>query len=124
MGKRFVILVVDDSAANLQLCHGLLNAEYDVRLAKSGRQALTALSTFCPDILLMDIEMPDMDGFEVMDEIRKNPSLSHIPVIFVSSHSMNEYIERAAGYEASDYVIKPFDTGVLRKKIRDALTAG
>ena len=122
MEKKYVILAVDDSAANLQLLHGLLNSEYNLRLAKSGRQAIAALSKFRPDIILMDIEMPDLSGFEVMDEIRKNPELVNIPVIFVTSHVDKEYLEKAAEYGAGDYVAKPFDPNVLRSAIQNVLS--
>ena len=121
MEDKSVVLAVDDSAANLQLIHGLLNGEYNLRLAKSGKQALAALSKFCPDIILMDIEMPELSGFEVMDEIRKNPALVNIPVIFISSHVVGEYIEKIAKYGAGDYITKPFTPNVLRAKIREVL---
>ena len=122
MEDKFVILAVDDSAANLQLIHGVLKDEYNLRLAKSGKLALVALTKFCPDIILMDIEMPELSGFEVMDEIRKKPDLVNIPVIFISSHVDGEYIEKAAEYGPSDYITKPFEPGDLRSKIQEVLT--
>lgn len=121
MEKRKIILVVDDSAANLQLCKGLLSSEYDVRLAKSGKLALTALARVRPDVILLDIEMPDMTGFEVMDEISKDNALKDIPVIFVTSHASEQLVYKAVGYGAVDYVVKPFSPDILRTKIKSAL---
>ena len=121
--NRKVILVVDDSSANLQLCKGLLSGEYDVRLAKSGKMALAALSRVRPDAILLDIEMPDMTGFEVMSEIKGNIGLKSIPVIFVTSHASEKLINKAMGNGAVDYLVKPFISDVLFAKISNALKA-
>ena len=121
MENRKIVLVVDDSSANLKLCNGLLSGDYDVRLAKSGKMALAAISRIRPDAILLDIEMPDMSGFEVIAEIGKDPSLKDIPVIFVTSHASEDLVVKAIGHGAVDYVVKPFTPDVLRAKIREAL---
>ena len=121
MDTRKTILVVDDSSANLQLCKGLLSETYDVRLAKSGKMALAALSKVSPDIILLDIEMPDMTGFEVMEEINKNPELAGIPVLFVTSHASERLVSKAVDHGAIDYIVKPFTPEVLRGKIKGAI---
>jgi len=123
MVKRPIILVVDDAAANLTLCRGILGDEYDVRLAKSGKMALTALTQFRPDVILLDIEMPDMSGFDVMAAINKRTELLHVPVIFVTSHATEQLVVKAVELGAFSYVVKPFDVDVLRTKIRLALNA-
>ena len=120
MEDRRIILVVDDSSANLQLCRGLLSNDYDVRLAKSGKMALDALSKIRPDIILLDIEMPDMTGFEVMNEIKKDDNLKGIPVIFVTSHASEKLVLKALGHGAVDYIVKPFVSDVLYEKINKA----
>ena len=121
MDHRAIILVVDDASANLQLCKGLLSDTFDIRLAKSGKMALEALKKFRPDIILLDIEMPDMSGFEVMEEINKNPDYKVISVIFVTSHATENLVAKAVEQGAVDYVVKPFDGKVLRIKIHEAL---
>ena len=121
MDKRTVILVVDDSTTNLMLCRGLLSDEFDVRLAKSGRLALAALSKLRPDLILLDIEMPEMSGFDVMDEMNKDSDFAKIPVIFVTSHATEKLVLKAVEHGAVDYIVKPFDADVLRKKIRAAI---
>jgi putative two-component system response regulator len=123
MENREIILVVDDSTANLQLCRGLLSNEYDVRLAKSGLMALGALARIRPDLILLDIEMPDMTGFEVMDEINKDPDQKSIPVIFVTSHASDKLVIKALDHGAVDYIVKPFVSNVLHSKIKKALLA-
>ena len=121
MDQRAIILVVDDASANLQLCKGLLGDKFDVRLAKSGKMALEALKKFQPDIILLDIEMPDMSGFEVKSEMNKNPDFKEIPVIFVTAHATEQLVVKAVEHGAVDYVVKPFDANVLRTKIQDVL---
>ena len=124
MEARKTVLVVDDSAANLQLCRGLLGDLYDVRLAKSGELALIALKRTSPDIVLLDIEMPDMSGFEVIDEMNKSPELKDIPVIFVTSHASEKLVVKAVGHGAVDYIVKPFAPTVLYEKVDNALRLG
>ena len=121
MDNRRTVLVVDDSSANLQLYKGLLNNKYDVRLAKSGKMALVALERVHPDIILLDIEMPDMSGFEVMSEINKNNDLHGVPVIFVTSHVSESLIYKAVKLGVKDYIIKPFAPEVLYTKVETAL---
>jgi len=121
MENRAIILVVDDASANLQLCKGLLGDKYDVRLAKSGKMALEALKKFQPDIILLDIEMPDMSGFDVKSEMNINPDFKDIPVIFVTSHATEKLVKKAVESGAVDYVVKPFDANALRTKIQGAL---
>jgi putative two-component system response regulator len=123
MEKRKIVLAIDDSPANLQLCKGLLGKDYDVRLAKSGTMALAALTRIHPDIVLLDIEMPDINGFEVMEEINKDPALAQIPVIFVTSHASGDLVTKAVGQGAVDYIVKPFSPDILHKKVKNALLA-
>jgi len=121
MDNRKIILVVDDSSANLQLCRGLLSGDFDVRLAKSGTLALDALAKLRPDVILLDIEMPDMSGFEVMTEINMRPELENVPVIFVTSHATEKLVVKAVQHGVVDYLVKPFEAELLRSKIQAAL---
>jgi len=121
--KRTVILVVDDSTTNLMLCRGLLSDEFDVRLAKSGKLALAAISKVRPDVILLDIEMPEMSGFEVMEAMSKKAEWKDIPVIFVTSHATEKLVVQAVECGAVSYVVKPFESDVLREKIRAAINA-
>jgi putative two-component system response regulator len=115
------ILAVDDAHANLQILQGLLSDEYDMRLAKSGKMALAALERVTPDLILLDIEMPEMSGFEVLDIINSNLRLKRIPIIFLTAHASREFVIEAAQKGAKDYIVKPFDPDLLRDKIKKAL---
>lgn len=121
MENRKIILAVDDSAVNLQLCKSILSDKYDVRLVKSGNMALVALGRIRPHLILLDIEMPDMTGFEVIEEINNNAALKDIPVIFVTSHATESIVAKAVGLGAIDYVVKPFVPDVLLTKIAGIL---
>ena len=105
------ILVVDDVPENLRLLKTLLKSEgYDVRFAPSGQFALASLSRFMPDLILLDIMMPEMDGYTVCEQLKSNPSTEHIPVIFLSA--LAEGRDKAKGFDlgAVDYITKPFES--------------
>jgi putative two-component system response regulator len=120
--KRAVILSVDDMAINLRTVKMALEKDHDMRLAKSGELALSILETEPVDLILLDIEMPEMTGFDFMYKLKNNPNIAEKPpVIFVTAHATPEFIARAKIAGAVGYVLKPFDPDVLRKKINEAL---
>jgi putative two-component system response regulator len=119
--NRKIILAVDDMSMNLRTIKVNLEKLFDVRLAKSGELALSILKNTRVDLILLDIEMPDMSGFEVLGFIKKLPNLKDIPVIFVTSHVSTELITRAMKSGAVDYIMKPFDPDVLVRKVYAAL---
>ena len=111
------VLVVDDELRNIAIMRELLE-DFTVEEARSGPEALEALQSFSPDVVLLDIMMPGMDGYEVCRKIRQQPEFEFVKVIFVSGKTMIE--ERLVGYEAGgdDYVTKPFDHDELVAKLR------
>ncbi|MCU7923597.1 MAG: response regulator [Candidatus Thiodiazotropha sp. (ex Dulcina madagascariensis)] len=115
------ILVVDDQPANLKSLEQILRADYRVSLAPNGQGCLDQLARESPDLILLDVDMPLMDGLSVCRLIKANPATSMIPVIFVSA--LSRLSERLAGYQAGadDYVSKPYDVEELLVKIRIAL---
>ncbi|MDR0671102.1 MAG: response regulator [Oscillospiraceae bacterium] len=121
MENKKIILAVDDMPTNLQILQSLLSDEFSVRLAKSGHMALSALARIQVDLILLDIEMPGLSGFDVMNELQKNPDHKDIPVIFVTAHATREFIARAAKAGAKDYLVKPFEPQALREKVRHVL---
>jgi CheY-like chemotaxis protein len=116
-----IILAVDDMSMNLRTIKVTLEKIFDIRLAKSGELALSILKTTRVDLMLLDIEMPKMSGFEVLETIRNIPDLKDIPVIFVTSHVTTELITRALKSGAKDYIMKPFDPDILLRKVYAAL---
>jgi CheY-like chemotaxis protein len=119
--NKKIILAVDDMSMNLRTIKVNLDKFFDVRLAKSGELALAVLKSTRVDLILLDIEMPDMSGFEVLELIKKLPGLKDVPVIFVTAHASTELITKALKSGARDYVMKPFEPDVLMRKVYAAL---
>ncbi|MDR6990049.1 HAMP domain-containing sensor histidine kinase [Luteimonas sp. 3794] len=103
------ILVVDDQPANLRVVSSLLSRHgYEVQTAPDGAEALAMLETRQPDLLLLDMLMPNMDGFALLAEIKQNPDLLRLPVVFLTVAQDRELLLRAFDAGAVDYVTKPF----------------
>jgi putative two-component system response regulator len=120
--NKKIILVVDDAEANLQIIKNTLNDDsLGLRLAKSGSMGLMVLDRIVPDLILLDIEMPGMSGFDFMQAVRAKPQTKDVPVIFVTSHASKEFVIEAHEIGAKDYIVKPFDPELLRRKVRKAL---
>ncbi|NJK73648.1 MAG: response regulator [Richelia sp. CSU_2_1] len=120
--KQSNILVVDDTLANLQLLVGLLTENgYKVRPAKDGFQALSAAQTAPIDLILLDINMPQMDGYEVCTKLKSDPQTREIPVIFISA--LNDVLDkvRAFGVGGVDYVTKPFQVEEVLARVETHL---
>ena len=111
------ILAVDDDPINIEMLQEILES-YEVIVARSGEQAVEAARSHRPDLVLMDVNMPGMDGYEACRRIRQEPSTSDAKVILVSAKAMTS--ERVAGYEAGahDYITKPFEEDELLAKVR------
>jgi CheY-like chemotaxis protein len=118
MSEKKVILAVDDMSMNLRTMKVILEEKYDVRLAKSGELALEMLKGIKVDLVLMDIEMPGMTGFEVVDALRKIPGCEEVPVIFITSHATPDLIVAAYEHGAGDYIVKPINADVLLNKVQ------
>ena len=118
MANQKIILVVDDMAENLTLLRSMLSDYFDVRLAKSAKMALGLLSNLQVDLILLDIEMPGMSGFEFLRQISER-SLNNkdTPVIFVTSHANREFIHEAAKIGVRGYLLKPIGAETLYEKI-------
>ena len=120
--EKSTILVVDDSPEVLTLVSAMLKDEYRVKLANSGERALKlAAAGEPPDIILLDILMPDMDGFEVCRRFKGNPELQDIPIIFLTAMTGEEDETRGLHIGAVDYVTKPISFPILRARLRNQL---
>jgi diguanylate cyclase (GGDEF)-like protein len=115
---KATVLVVDDTPANLVLLSSLLNDDYKVRVANNGEKALTIASETHPDLILLDIMMPDMDGYEVCRRLQSNPQTRHIPIIFVSAKSEMEDEKKGLDLGAVDYISKPFRIAIVKARVR------
>lgn len=118
---RRTVLVVDDVAENLDVLKGMLSHLYDIKVANNGMVALKVAEKMRPDIILLDIMMPDLDGYEVCKRLKANPVTHSIPVIFVTSkdHEMDEVKGFAVG--AVDYVTKPISPMTVKARLKTQL---
>lgn len=117
------ILIVDDLADNLRVLSDTLSGEgHRVRAVRSGSMALLGARTAPPDVILLDIRMPVMDGFEVCRQLKADAITQHIPIIFLSA--LDEAIEKTRAFEAGgvDYITKPFQAVEVRARVRHQLT--
>lgn len=120
MSKR--ILMVEDTEDNRQILRDLFSAtDYELIEATDGAKGLAMAQMHKPDLILMDIQLPVLDGYEVTRRIKENPDLRHIPVIAVTSYALSgdEAKARAAGCDA--YIAKPFSPRLLLAKVRELL---
>lgn len=114
-----LVLIVDDQEANLRLLGRVLSdAGFDVMPANSGRQALERLDVEIPDVVLLDMRMPEMDGFAVLEHIRGDPRWSDIPVLFLTAAHDRDLLIRAFEAGAVDYLTKPFVSEELIVRVR------
>lgn len=116
--KSFNILIVDDTTANLQILSSILRAQgYKVRPVPSGKLALKAVETQAPDLILLDIMMPDINGFELCKQLKGNPAYSEIPVIFISA--LTQADEKVEAFKAGgvDYITKPFNLEEVQARV-------
>jgi signal transduction histidine kinase len=116
------ILVVDDVMQNLQVVGAMLRKEgYDVLPASSGAQALERVRVRVPDLILLDLMMPDMDGLEVCRQLKSDPAVAQIPIIFLTASNEMEHLVQGFNVGAVDYVTKPFNGAELLARVRTHL---
>jgi two-component system cell cycle response regulator DivK len=104
--------VIEDNAANLRLVRDLLESRgYRVLSASSGEEALDSLKFLAPRLILIDVQLPGMDGLDVARHLRARPDTRDVPIVALTAHAMRGDEERAREAGCSDYLTKPFDTG-------------
>lgn len=117
--KKPLVLIVDDSPLNIQVLGEALRAEYRLKVASHGALALQlAAEEDAPDLILLDIVMPDMDGYEVCKQLKDNDATKNIPVIFVTAKNTGEEMTKGFALGAVDYIVKPFYTPVVLARVR------
>lgn len=119
---KYKILAVDDNPINLKLLQrALINSEYEITTAGSGSEALKMVRELAPDLILLDVIMGDMDGYEVCMQLQKDQTTSHIPVIFLSAKNDIEDKKRGFAVGGVDYITKPFETEELNSRVHTHL---
>jgi diguanylate cyclase (GGDEF)-like protein len=115
-----LILIVDDTPTNIQVLAETLIKDYKIKVASSGKAALATIAQQgLPDLILLDVMMPDMDGYEVCRQLKNNPQTSAIPVIFVTAMNEASNEEYGLNLGAMDYITKPFYLPVVKARIRN-----
>lgn len=115
------ILVVDDDFVNLKIAEKILSHRYKIDGVTSGKEALRFVKMHRPELILLDLHMPDMDGFAVMDELQKDPETSQIPVVFLTGDNDREV--EISGFEkgAQDFIVKPFVADIMMHRVNRIL---
>lgn len=116
------ILIVDDHVASLELVRAILeNTGHDVMEARDGAEAVAAALRLPPDLVLLDLQMPVMDGFATLDAFRKQPQLNPIPIVALTARAMRGYDEVVIAAGFSGYITKPLSLRDFRQQIRNFL---
>src|SRR3974390_1922035 len=120
--EKKTVLVVDDAPANIQVVNSILKDTYKIRIATNGAKALELVRVDpAPDLILLDIVMPGMDGYEVCTRLKSDPATKDIPVIFLTGQT--ETADETHGFEvgAVDYIHKPFSPAVVKARVQTHL---
>lgn len=120
--KKHSLLLVDDEATNLQLLRHTLQDEYRLVFAKDGKTALKLAQQEQPDLILLDIMMPDMSGYDVCEQLKNIQALRHVPIIFVTALSDSGDEEKGFALGAVDYITKPFNPAIVKARVRTHLS--
>ena len=118
---EYVILVVDDDTSNLALAQKILGKEYRIAAANSGMVAFKYLENKCPDLILLDYEMPEMNGKQVMEKLQEDEELKDIPVVFLTSMDSKEIVMSLLALKPAGYLLKPVDSQMLKDKIYEII---
>ena len=116
--KKSSVLIVDDETSNLKILTHILSSEYAVYTAKDGPTALEIAKKYAPDLILLDVIMPEMSGCEVFSALKACDKTSKIPVIIVTGLDASEDKAKELLLEAEDYINKPFSADIVRSTVR------
>ena len=118
--SRMTVMVIDDDAGTLRMINTMLSGEFDMILATSGSRAIIMLEKKRPDVILLDYEMPEMNGTETLDAIRAFKEYADIPVIFLTGTDAPEVLEKIGDADISGYLTKPADMQDIKDAVRKA----
>ena len=124
MASKKIILAVDDNPVQLKLFKEMLDMRYDLRVVKAASEALNFMNSNEVDLILLDIEMPNISGFEFLHDVRKIPSYHNVPIIIVSGKTGQDFLNEARSSGAEDVLIKPVTAEQLVKSIEKTLGSG
>jgi len=119
--KKNSLLIIDDEKTNLQILVHILGPEYTIYTATSGESGMKIALEHLPDLILLDIIMPGMDGYQVLSEIKKNETTRRIPVIFITGLNSDKDEEKGLAHDAADYITKPFSNAIVTLRVRNQI---
>ncbi|WP_076410694.1 diguanylate cyclase [Shewanella sp. UCD-KL12] len=123
MDEKATVLLVDDTRTNIQLLAGCLKQDYRLKIAMNGKRCLELAQTPpLPDLILLDVIMPEMDGYEVCRQLKQNPETKHIPIIFVTGRDSDEDEEFGLQLGAVDYIAKPIRPAIVTARVSTQIT--
>ena len=111
------VLIVDDERVNLDLLVKILSSEYTIFMTKNGSSAIEMANDLLPDIILLDIVMQDMSGYEVLEALKSSEKTRHIPVVFITGLESAEAEEKGLALQAADYILKPFSPAIVKLRV-------
>lgn len=120
-GEKTHILVVDDNAMVLRNIKGILEQDYSVAVAPSGVHAFISIGKKMPDLILLDYEMPEMNGKQVLQKIREQEEYADIPVVFLTSMDTRETVIELLALQPAGYILKPVDSQMLLERLEDII---
>lgn len=121
MAERQTIMLVDDDQIHLDTGKNILKDKYNVFPLVSGKKLFEILGKVRPDLILLDIELPEMNGYEIIKQLKSDSKTSDIPVIFISAHSDLDHEQEGLRLGAEDYISKPFSPALLIKRVENHL---
>ena len=121
MNNKNSVLIIDDETANIISLTNILSPEYDIYAAKNGQDAIMLAKEHLPDLILLDILMPEMDGYEIISALKGSEITRAIPVIFISGLGSAEAEEKGLILGASDYITKPFHSSIVKLRVQNQI---
>lgn len=115
------ILIIDDTPANIQILHAVLGESYSIFFAASGREGISMARKELPDLILLDIMMPEMDGYAVCKELKGDPRTRQVPIIFITAMGTVEDETKGLELGAIDYITKPFSPPIVKARVKNHL---
>ena len=115
------VLIVDDEKANIIALTNILSQDYKIHAAKNGKDAFWLAKKYMPDVILLDILMPDLDGYETFSKLKSDDDTQGIPIIFVSGLANAEHEEKGLDLGASDYITKPYVPSIVKLRVRNQI---
>ncbi|MCL2707640.1 MAG: diguanylate cyclase [Defluviitaleaceae bacterium] len=116
--KEFTILITDDEKMNVEILGGILSPSYNLLISRNGKRALDLAQEHKPDLILLDVLMPDMTGFDVITKLKESEITSRIPVIFITGLTSSEDEEKGFMLGAVDYIAKPFNKSIVNARVK------